>query len=155
EASAPAQPAQPAGPGATDHTSTIQYNATILSIPTQTIAELERTGPQGVQPDADREADFVLLKLESGGTKPVHPERIVDITFRGDHRAGVSHNEYRNVLTLKLAWPQAGGHKDSADVGMLYLQKGIRWIPNYKITIDGKGSAHVQLQATILNEMTD
>jgi hypothetical protein len=37
----------------------------------------------------------------------------------------------------------------------LYLQRGIRWIPNYKVSIDGKGKATVKLQATLLNELTD
>jgi hypothetical protein len=38
---------------------------------------------------------------------------------------------------------------------MLYLQKGSRWIPNYKVAIDGKGQAVVRLQATLINELTD
>ena len=37
----------------------------------------------------------------------------------------------------------------------MYLQRGIRWIPNYKVTIDGQGKATVKLQATLLNELTD
>jgi hypothetical protein len=37
----------------------------------------------------------------------------------------------------------------------MYLQRGIRWIPNYKVSIDGKGRAVVRLQATVINEMTD
>lgn len=40
-------------------------------------------------------------------------------------------------------------------MGLIYLQKGIRWIPGYKVTIDGKGSAVVKLQATLINEMLD
>jgi hypothetical protein len=40
-------------------------------------------------------------------------------------------------------------------VGLLYLQRGIRWIPNYKVTIDGKGQAVVRLQATLVNELAD
>src|SRR5262249_6684252 len=31
----------------------------------------------------------------------------------------------------------------------------IRWIPGYRIELDGKGKAVVKLQATILNELTD
>jgi hypothetical protein len=37
----------------------------------------------------------------------------------------------------------------------MYLQRSIRWIPNYKVTIDGKGTATVKLEATLINEMTD
>jgi hypothetical protein len=38
---------------------------------------------------------------------------------------------------------------------MMYLEKGIRWIPNYKVTIDGHGHAKVKLQATLVNDLTD
>jgi hypothetical protein len=38
---------------------------------------------------------------------------------------------------------------------MVYLQKGIRWIPNYKVVLDGKGEAIVKLQGTLINELTD
>ena len=38
---------------------------------------------------------------------------------------------------------------------MMYLQKGIRWIPAYKIVIDGKDTATITLAATVLNEMAD
>jgi len=51
---------------------------------------------------------------------------------------------------------EIGGKKYSAViVGMLYLQKGIRWIPSYKVSIDGKGSAVISLQATIINQISN
>jgi hypothetical protein len=37
----------------------------------------------------------------------------------------------------------------------MYLQRGLRWIPSYKVTLDGKGNAAVKLEATLLNEMVD
>ena len=40
-------------------------------------------------------------------------------------------------------------------MGLLYLQKGIRWIPAYKFVIDGKGGVTVQLEATLINELAD
>ena len=40
-------------------------------------------------------------------------------------------------------------------MGLLYLQKGIRWIPSYKFVIDGKGGVTVQLEATLINELAD
>ena len=131
----------------------ISYPAKILSIPTQSIAELERTSPPGTTPTADQPSNFVLLKVDSG-TRLVLMDRILDLTFRGDLKPSWSHEEYRNVITLKLAVNQ-DRTKHNIDVGMMYVQKGIRWIPNYKVTIDGNGQAKVQLQATILNEMTD
>jgi hypothetical protein len=139
-----------AAPGEKD---AISYTAKILSIPTQSIAEIERTSPIGSTPTADQQSNIVLLKVDSG-TKLVSMDRILELTFRGDVQPAWSHDEYRNVITLKLAVNQ-DRTKRNIDVGMMYVQKGIRWIPNYKITIDGNGQAKVQLQATVINEMTD
>ena len=38
---------------------------------------------------------------------------------------------------------------------MAYVQKGLRWIPSYKVTLTGNGRARVQLQATLVNELAD
>jgi hypothetical protein len=38
---------------------------------------------------------------------------------------------------------------------MAYVQKGLRWIPSYKVTNAGTGKARVQLQATLVNELAD
>jgi len=38
---------------------------------------------------------------------------------------------------------------------MAYVQKGLRWIPSYKVTIGTTGKARVQLQATLVNELAD
>ena len=62
--------------------------------------------------------------------------------------------EFRNLLTLKLDWQGAKPGR-TAQVGMMYVQKGVRWIPGYKIALDDKGNAAIRLQATLLNEMTD
>src|SRR5207249_12084889 len=81
-------------------------------------------------------------------------ERIKTLTFKSQYKTKLAYEEYRNLLTLKLDWPN-NKPAQMADVGMLYLQKGLRWIPSYKVTIDGKGNAVVKLQATLLNEMAD
>ena len=57
------------------------------------------------------------------------------------------------LLTLNFAWPKPGAGE--IEVGMAYLQKGVRWIPNYEATIDGKGKALVKLPGTLINELTD
>ena len=38
---------------------------------------------------------------------------------------------------------------------MGYVQKGLRWIPAYQITIDGAGQAKVKLEATLVNDLAD
>jgi hypothetical protein len=76
------------------------------------------------------------------------------VTFKGDPARSCATEEFRDVLTLRLDWRGGEPGKD-AEVGLLYLQKGMRWIPNYKVSIDGAGVAHVELQATLINELTD
>lgn len=97
--------------------------------------------------------ETALLKTERG-TAAVPLALIQKITFHGAYHRELAQKEYRSRLTLHLAWP-GGKAKAKADVGMMYLQKGVRWLPSYRIALDGKGHASVRFQATLLNEMVD
>ena len=129
------------------------YDATILGLPERSSQELEATGPPNTGEQLPMRGTVILLKT-SHGTKVVGIERIQDVTFKDKHRLRVSEEEFRNLLTMKLDW---GGKAKApqAHVGMVYLQKGFRWIPNYKVNLDGAGNANVKLQATLINELTD
>jgi hypothetical protein len=76
------------------------------------------------------------------------------VTFKTPIKPRVAQEEFRNLLTLKLDWGNRAAER-TANVGLVYLQKGIRWIPSYRITLDGKGNAVVRLQAVLLNELMD
>ncbi len=128
------------------------YLGTIMGIPTRSSRELEKVSPPNSGEKLPQKGGLILLKTDNG-TKVVKIDRIRDITFKGEHRSTSRREEFRNLLTLKLGWK--GKPKQAADVGMMYLQKGVRWIPHYKITLDSEGKAHVKLQATIINELTD
>jgi hypothetical protein len=134
-------------------TAPLRYRATIQELPHQTGEELEAISPPNSGQKLPVKGDVVLLNLPEGGVKVVGLDRILDVTFMGDHKEKVAHEEFRNLLTLKLDWE--GRPQKEAEVGLLYLQRGVRWIPNYKVTIDGKGSAVVKLQATLINELAD
>ncbi|HZE96110.1 MAG TPA: hypothetical protein VE981_03715 [Planctomycetota bacterium] len=88
------------------------------------------------------------------GLRPLLLNQIDTATFRDRNETHVAEDQDRTALTLRLDWGREPRAK-TARVGMMYLQKGIRWIPSYKIDIDGKGLATVKLQATIVNELTD
>jgi len=47
--------------------------------------------------------------------------------------------------------PLSGKH----EVGMVYLQKGVRWIPNYHIELLEGGKAKLALQGTLINDLAD
>jgi len=97
-------------------------------------------------------ASFVLIKTSTGAQ--VFPlNNVRSVVFGDQYRGDIPQSEQRSQLTLSLGWK--GQPRDTAKVGMMYLQKGLRWLPSYKITIDGAGNAHILLQATLLNELAD
>jgi len=128
------------------------YPATIVGVPTRSSEEAEETSPPNADPVLPVKGQVVLLRTASG-TAAVPIARIQSIEFHGDPKAKLASEEFRNLLTLRLDWQ--GAHKPQASVGMMYLQKGLRWIPGYRVTIDGKGTARITLQATLINELTD
>ncbi len=129
------------------------YSATIVSLPRQSGEELEATSPPGTGHKLPLKSNLVLLKTNEG-QKVVPIERIADVTFKSDHKGKIANEETRNLLKLHFDWAGKAPAKD-IDVGMIYLQKGIRWIPSYRVSLDGKGNAAVKLEATLINEMVD
>jgi hypothetical protein len=130
-----------------------KYDATILDFPKRSSEELEATSPPNSGEMLPQKGDLVLLKTAQG-TKALPIARIQDVTFKHGVRPRVSDEEFRALLNLKLDW-QGKKPDRNARVGMVYLQKGIRWIPSYRIALDGQGQASVKLQATLVNELTD
>jgi len=129
-----------------------EYAATILNIPTQSGEEQEALDPTESGEKLGVKGDVVLLRTDSG-VRVVAIDRILGITFPGSYDGLLSREEFRGSLTLDLDW--SGGPRQEAEVGLLYLQRGVRWIPGYKVTIDGNGRAVVNLQATLVNELAD
>jgi hypothetical protein len=138
----------------TEHTTSNRYRAVIASVPMQSGEELEAISPPNSGQKLPVKGSVVLLKLPEGGTKVVNVDRIADITFVEGHKGKVAQEEFRNLLTLKLDWADGKPRKE-AEVGLVYLQRGLRWIPSYKVTIDGNGNAVVKLEATLINELAD
>ena len=139
--------------GATTKPEGFTYPATIVGLPVRSSQELEAIAPPGDADKLPQIGNIILLKT-SEGVRAVGIDRIQQVTFRGPHRASVASEEFRNLLRLKLDWGDRKPAKE-ADMGLLYVQKGIRWIPSYKFVIDGKGGATVQLEATLINELAD
>ena len=131
----------------------VRYAGTLIGIPERSADELAATGLPDAAPRTPERATIVLVRT-TDGVKVVNVENIQDVTFKAPHNSQVSHEEFRNLLTLQLDW---GGRRPApaADVGLVYVQKGLRWIPSYRVTLDGKGTAALKLQTTLLNELTD
>ena len=130
-----------------------RYTATILSFPTRSSEELAATSPPQTGDRLPEKGNLVLLKTPNE-TRVLPVDRIQDVTFKQPPKTTAPTEEFRDYLTLKL---DSGRRRlpREADLGLVYVQKGIRWIPSYKVDLDGKGKAVVRLQATVLNEMVD
>lgn len=104
--------------------------------------------------DAVPQHERVILLKTADGVKPVLLERIEEVQFKGTPKTVQPYEEAQNLLTLKLDW---NGQQPAAKagVGMMYLQKGVRWIPSYSISLNDKGQATVKMQATLINELAD
>jgi hypothetical protein len=131
----------------------VPYAATIVGIPRRSSQELEATSVPNAGEKLPQKGDVIVLKT-GDGTKVLPLDRIQDVTFKQEPRPTVGEEEFRNLLTLKLDWAGRNPAR-TADVGLVYLQRGLRWIPSYKITLDNLGNANVKLQATLVNELTD
>lgn len=122
-----------------------EYEALIIRI-----LESPAETPPRPQPDSQK---LVLLKVNEG-FKTIPIGHIQQLTFVDKPSEKVNKKEQKDTLTLNLKWASGEKH-DTAGVGMAYVQKGIRWIPNYRVDIDGNGKAAIQLQATLINELQD
>jgi hypothetical protein len=129
------------------------FEAKVIGVPKRSSEELEAISPPNSGEKLPEKGNLILLKTADGvDAFPI--DSIKSVSFKGDLKQTAAEEEFRNLLTLKLDWPNRKPAKTVA-VGMMYLQKGIRWIPSYKISLDGKGGATLKLQATLLNELTD
>lgn len=129
------------------------YDATVTGWAERSSAELAAAAAPYAGEALPVKGEIIFLKTEHG-TKAVNIGRILDITFKEEHRARLYQEEFRNLLTLHLDW-DGKTPNTSANVGMVYVQRGIRWIPSYRVVIDGKGGARVELQGTLVNELAD
>jgi hypothetical protein len=131
----------------------LTYMAAILGIPTRGSEELRAAAPPGVEPRLPEKGVVILLRT-ADGVKVVDVGRIQDATFSAGPRPTVTDEEFRDLLTLKLDWPGRKPDKE-AEVGLVYLQRGLRWIPGYRLDLDAAGGAVLKLQATLVNDLVD
>jgi hypothetical protein len=128
-----------------------QHDGKIEGIPERSASELEQYDPPNAGPRLPERSNVVMLSTHAGYVT-VPMEQIDEITFKQSPKKHVIQEEFRNLLALYMPGIAKG---EQANVGLMYVQKGIRWIPGYQVTLDGKGSARVRMQATLINELID
>lgn len=104
--------------------------------------------PSRSTPPTD-DGDLLLLQTASG-TRALPLAQVRDLEVRGEFTSTVRSDEAHDRLVLQVA-----GGGPEAKVGMMYVEQGLRWIPAYRIEIDGAGKATVQFEATLQNDLID
>jgi len=132
---------------------TNRYEAKIAGLPQRSAEELAAASPPYSEEQLPQPGELILLQTAEG-LKALPIGRIQDITFKSPHQAAAANEEFRDLLTLRLDWGQAKPAA-SAQVGFFYLQKGVRWIPSYKVEMNGHGQASLKLEGTLINELAD
>lgn len=130
-----------------------RFRGKILSIPERSADELEAAATGATMPLLPSKGDIILLQSDEG-TRAIPISKIQDVTFPDAPDTQHHYQEIRNLLRMQMDWNNQPKQKTTR-VGLTYLQKGIRWIPQYRLTLNDDGTVLVQLQATLLNEMTD
>lgn len=128
------------------------YEAAIVGVPKISSEELLATSAPGAAEQPARKGEIVMLRTDKG-FKSMPISQIRDITFAQEPAPKTTHEEMRNRMTLRLGWP--GKPQAEARVGLAYIQEGMRWIPSYRVKLDGAGKARVELEATLINELAD
>lgn len=95
------------------------------------------------------EADLMLVATATG-TRALPFAQVRDLEVKGDFVAVLPVEETRERLTLAYEGGGAG-----ATIGVMYVQQGLRWIPAYRVDIDGSGKAAVRMEATLVNDLVD
>lgn len=92
----------------------------------------------------------LLLVQTAQGTRALPLGSVKELEIRGEYAGRIAVEETKPRLTLRVA-----GGGPEAKVGVMYVQKGLRWIPAYRIDVDGNGKAKVQFEATLANDLID
>lgn len=95
-------------------------------------------------------AAYCLVETDGDSTTAVPFDGLRRVIVSGDAERKIRRDVERERLTLRIE----GGGAD-ARVGVVYVEKGFRWIPAYKVDVDGAGKANVQLEATLVNDLID
>ena len=112
-------------------------------------AEVVRGELLAIPAHGDQPGETLLMR-NNVGTRAVPIARVIGIEISGEFHGSVAATETRQRLSLRVA-----GGGANAKVGLVYVQKGFRWIPSYRIDLDGAGKARVQIQAALVNDLVD
>jgi hypothetical protein len=135
-----------------DQTGSDTYWATIEKVlsppaPADTDPRRMEEYARGLRQDA-----LVMFKTDHG-IRLLRAGEIRSLTFRRPPSVETQTEVSKPALALHLSGLDASAKQ--ARVGYMYVQKGLQWIPQYRLDLDGAGTCRARLQATLVNELVD
>ncbi|MEQ1895392.1 MAG: hypothetical protein ABL998_22875, partial [Planctomycetota bacterium] len=126
-----------------------EHTGRLLGLTERSAEELEQAEPEDALP---RLAQFgTILRLETDqGIRALPLKRIRELRVKGELRPRYRAESLREHLTLRTDRPGA-----DVNVGVAYLEHGLRWIPSYRVELGGAGKAALRLEATLVNDQVD
>jgi hypothetical protein len=121
-----------------------------------TVAALPKVEPAVSLREAPAEAlqgETVHLRTPTG-IEVVRKSAVVAIRFRKEvPLEKTSRTPRRRILIRVSVAPDAGA--DPLPLRLVYVQKGLRWIPEYRVELLPGKKARISLQGTIVNDLAD
>ena len=114
----------------------------------------EQAGPGGAA--VSPQASFIAVRTDPDcGIRLIRRENVINLSIMdGNPTTLCASTESRRTLALH-AVDAKGRPLKEARLGILYLQKGLRWIPGYRIDLQDGGAAHIALTAELVNDLID
>ena len=135
----------------------VSYEAEILPRPTRSAEERARHDPDpGGQPPLPERGPVLFLKTDDG-VRVVPIDSINEFTLLGAPPATVEQHVVRTGLKLRIErdGDAAGNAPGDVTAGLSYVQKGLKWVPQYRVEMGDDGEATVTLQAVLVNDLID
>ena len=103
-----------------------------------------------ILPRKEKDQAYILVQLDSGAVVPFDEQRAMRVQLGTDLQTKYDLPTKTASLTVTTQ-----GAAEAPELNVSYVQEGLRWVPSYRVTLEENGKATVELQATIVNDLTD
>lgn len=131
-----------------------QVTGTILSVPTDRKPDDPSASTNRYSGYSDGYSDsrgqIVIIKTVQGTVTALNKSTIQTVQFEDGAVYTTKITKDVNQAKIRLA-----GNPSSAEIDMMYLEKGIAWTPSYLVNIENDKEASITLEAVLSNDVED
>jgi hypothetical protein len=94
-------------------------------------------------------ASLIIIETKAG-TVVLNVSSISEAKFPDSFFSDITRNTEIKKIKFKMI-----SNKDKVRLGVSYLQKGISWIPDYRVNLEDQTYARISMNATMINDIED